>query len=312
MPFPEGRTSRDAYRSLAGFASLETSGPSWWMRAEGCRREAEVAWIQVGATDIYCQDVGQGQPLVLLHGMSSCAEAWFQQFEAFAPSLRVIAYDSVNHGHSSNSPRDAPEPDRVDELEGFLAALNLQRPILAGNSMGALTLLRWAVRHPGDAAALVPSGMGIGRFPDGRIDTRPLDPETLFLPAGQALTDGLRERDPLLYERYLRIRSTATRLEALRHPRARSMARPSREELDRAVASIRSPMQVIVGELDWLAPNARALAAAVLGAKLHVVPESPHNVYYETADEYNQVVSGFLAELGLMPALRGGGNSDAL
>jgi pimeloyl-ACP methyl ester carboxylesterase len=260
-------------------------------------------WAQVGASDIYYQEAGEGQPLVLLHGMSSCGEAWFQQFEAFSPYFRVIAYDSVNHGHSANSPRDVPEPDRADELEGFLQTLDLTRPIIAGNSMGALTILRWAVRHPDDAAALVPSGMGIGPFPDGpaRSRTEPLDEHTLFLPVGDSLTEGLRTRDPLLYERYLRIRSTATRLEALRHPRTRSMAGPGREELDQGVATIRSPMLVVVGELDRLAPNARALAAAVPGARLHVVKDSPHNVYYETAAEYNKVVAEFLAEHQLMP-----------
>jgi pimeloyl-ACP methyl ester carboxylesterase len=40
-------------------------------------------WAQVGASDIYYQEAGEGQPLLFLHGMSSCAEAWFQQFEAF-------------------------------------------------------------------------------------------------------------------------------------------------------------------------------------------------------------------------------------
>jgi len=261
-------------------------------------------WVQVGQTDIYYQEAGEGQPLVFLHGMSSCAEAWFQQFEAFSPLFRVIAYDSVNHGHSANSPRDQPEPDRADELQGFLQALGLTRPIIAGNSMGALTTLRWAVGHPDDAAALVPSGMGIGPFPDGPARSRaePLDEHTLFLPVGDSLTEGLRTRDPLLYERYLRIRSTATRLEALRHPRPRSMVSPGREELDHGVAGIRSPMLVVVGDLDRLAPNARALAAAVPGTKLHVVKDSPHNVYYETAAEYNQVVSEFLAEHKLMPA----------
>jgi pimeloyl-ACP methyl ester carboxylesterase len=261
-------------------------------------------WAQVGPTDIYYQEAGEGQPLVFLHGMSSCAEAWFQQFEAFSAYFRVVAYDSVNHGHSANSPRDQPEPDRADELEGFLRALDLTRPIIAGNSMGALTILRWAVRHPGDAAALVPSGMGIGPFPAGtaRSAAKPLDERTLFLPVGDSLTEGLRARDPLLYERYLRIRSTATRLEALRHPRQRSAAGPSREELEHGVATIRSPMLVVVGELDRLAPQAGALAAAVPGAKLHVVKDSPHNVYYETAAEYNQVVLEFLAEHKLMPA----------
>lgn len=259
-------------------------------------------WVQVGATDIYYQEAGAGQPLVLLHGMSSCAEAWWQQFDAFAPYFRVIAYDSVNHGHSANSPRDQPEPDRADELEGFLQALGLERPIIAGNSMGALTTIRWAARHPDSAAALVPSGMGIGPLQGVRAAAEPLDERTLFLPVGDSLTDGLRDRDPLLFERYLRIRSTATRLEALRHPRARSMTNPSREELGAAVTKIQSPMLVVVGSLDRLAPNARALAAAVPGAKLHVVENSPHNVYYETAREYNDVVAEFLAEHELIPA----------
>ena len=260
-------------------------------------------WLQVGSTDIYYTEAGEGQPLVLLHGNSSCGEAWFQQFEAFAPYLRVIAYDSVNHGHSSNSPRDEPEPDRADELEGVLAALNLRLPIIAGNSMGALTTLRWAVRHPDEALALIPSAMGVGPLPEGRITADPLDHETLFLPIGDSLTQGFREREPMMYDRYLRIRSTATRLEAMRHPRPRAMTGPGREELQTAVADIRSPMQVIVGELDWLADNGRALAAAVPGARLHVVPGSPHNVYYETAAEYNAVVAEFLTGLGLLPAL---------
>jgi pimeloyl-ACP methyl ester carboxylesterase len=261
-------------------------------------------WAQVGQSDIYYQEAGDGQPLVFLHGMSSCAEAWFQQFEAFSAFFRVVAYDSVNHGHSANSPRDQPEPDRADELEGFLQALSLTRPVIAGNSMGALTALRWAVRHPDSAAALVPSGMGIGPFPAGAARSRaePLDEHTLFLPVGDALTEGLRTRDPLLYERYLRIRSTATRLEAMRHPRERTMTRPSWADLDQEAAAIRSPMLVVVGELDRLAPNARALAEAVPGARLHVVRDSPHNVYYETAGEYNRVVGEFLAEHRLMPA----------
>lgn len=83
------------------------------------------------------------------------------------------------------------------------------------------------------------------------------------------------------------------------------MSRPGREDLDQGVAMIRSPMLVVVGDLDRLAPNARSLAAAVPGARLHVVKDSPHNVYYETAAEYNQVVSEFLAEHKLRPAETG-------
>src|SRR3954453_7228406 len=96
-----------------------------------------MAGVQVGKTDVHYVEAGSGPPLVFLHGFGSCAEAWYRQLGAFADRFRVIAYDSVNHGHTANSPAGEPEPDRADELEGFLAALGLdrQRPVLAGNSM---------------------------------------------------------------------------------------------------------------------------------------------------------------------------------
>lgn len=252
-------------------------------------------WVDVHGSDIYYHEEGEGQPLVFLHGMSSCGEAWFQQFDAFRHRFRVLAYDSVNHGHSSNSPRDEPEPDRADELEGFLAALGIERPILAGNSMGGGTLLRWAARHPNDALALIPSGSGVGQ-PGEAVPRQaaPLDNETIFLPFGDSLTDKMKEERPILYDRYYRIRSTATRIEALRHPRQRSAGNPSREELPALIAKVTSPMLVVVGSLDRAVPSAQRLHYLVEGSQLVVIDGAPHNVYFEAAEEYNAAVSKFL------------------
>jgi pimeloyl-ACP methyl ester carboxylesterase len=258
-------------------------------------------WIEVGATDIYYVEEGEGQPLVFLHGMSSCGEAWFQQFEHFRERYRCIAYDSVNHGHSSNSPRGEDEPNRADELEGFLSAMGIERPILAGNSMGANTIIRWAVRHPGEAKALIPSGMGVptADSPAPRIAAGPLDHETLFLPIGDSLTDGFKAAQPRMYERYLRIRSTATRLEALRHPRTATrglLGDPA--ELAAGVPKITSPMLVLVGGLDRLVPWAENLHQLVPGSEYHVIEGAPHNVYYEAGAAYNARVDAFLGRLG--------------
>lgn len=264
-----------------------------------------MSWVTVGATDVHYVEAGEGRPFVFLHGFGSCGEAWFQQFEAFRGRFRVIAYDSVNHGHSSPSAAGAPEPDRADELEGFLAALGIDEPILAGNSMGALTILRWATRHPDRAVALVPSGMGI--TPPNAEDaipaaTRrslfaPVGEEVLFLPAEGGFTEDFPARRPVDYERYVRLRSTATRIEAARHPRQFTMTDPTREELAERVGKIASPMQVIVGEHDWLRTAARHLHEAVAGSRFAEVPGAPHNVYYETADPYNAIVAGFLGEV---------------
>src|SRR5215217_3706196 len=208
-------------------------------------------WVDVNGTDIYYTDAGSGQPLVLLHGNSSCAEAWFQQVEAFAGRFHVIAYDSVNHGHSANSPREAAEPDRADELQGFLTALGIERPVLAGNSMGGNTIVRWAARYPDVAAALIPSGSGVAAPGQTLPAQSPLDPATIFLPVGDAFTDAFKQQQPLMFERYLRIRSTATRIEALRHPRLPSdQTLEERRTLGERTGAIRSPMLIIAGELD--------------------------------------------------------------
>lgn len=256
-----------------------------------------MAWVEVLGNDIYYVEAGEGQPLVFLHGMSSCGEAWWQQFEHFADRYRVIAFDSVNHGHSSNSPRDEPETDRTDELEAMLDALEVTEPILAGNSMGGATILRWAARHPGDAKALVVSGMGImegGQRPFRTVNA--IDSDTLFLPIGESLTDRLRQERPRMYERYLRIRSTATRLEYMRHPRERNpKTLEETAALAESITAVTSPMLAIVGALDPLVPAAKHLHELVPHSEYVEIANSPHNVYWETAQEWNEAVATFLA-----------------
>src|SRR5437868_3564366 len=78
-------------------------------------------WTQIGATDVHYEDRGSGPPLVFIHGALSSAETWYRHVDEFSQRYRVLAYDSVNHGLSSNSPRGEREPDRADELEGFLS-----------------------------------------------------------------------------------------------------------------------------------------------------------------------------------------------
>jgi pimeloyl-ACP methyl ester carboxylesterase len=259
-----------------------------------------MGFVEILGTDVHYIEAGDGPPMLFLHGSGSCAEAWYQQFDTFSHRYRVIAYDSVNHGHSSNSPVGEPEPDRADELERFLDALGIERPVIAGNSMGALTLLRWAVRNPDRARALVPSGMGVhpaDADPPARPATEPISDDELFLPAPAGFTPEFPAEHPDLSDRYIRLRSTATRIEATRHPRQSSAADPSWRELTELVATIRSPMQIIVGQHDWLADAAAHLHTRVEGSRFAQVEGAPHNVYYETAAAYNEVVTTFLADI---------------
>jgi pimeloyl-ACP methyl ester carboxylesterase len=259
---------------------------------------AAMAWLDIRGTDIHYLEFGTGQPLLFLHGNGSSGLNWHQQIDFFKDRYRVIVYDSINHGHSGNSPRNEPEPDRVDELEVVLAALGIERPILCGHSMGGSTVVRWACRHPSDAVALVVSGSGVARSGSGAPRAaEPLPESEAFLPpsAGTFTEDWVRGHGREMAH-YAQLRSTGTRLEAQRHPRQATASRPSRDpaELVPLAKAIRSPLLAIVGRLDAALTSAEHLHELVPGAKLEVLEGNAHNEYYQSAEDFNRRVAAFL------------------
>lgn len=83
-------------------------------------------------------EAGEGEPLVLLHGVGMRLEAWAPQIAEFARSHRVLAVDVPGHGESEKLPAGSGISDFVAWLEGFLDAAGLARVSLAGHSMGAM------------------------------------------------------------------------------------------------------------------------------------------------------------------------------
>jgi pimeloyl-ACP methyl ester carboxylesterase len=99
---------------------------------------------------------GEGQPLVLLHGLASNARIW----DGVAPrlvgaGLRVVALDLRGHGESEQ-PDDGYDFASVgQDVSSALAGLELERPVLVGHSWGAHVALQYAAERPGALAGLV-------------------------------------------------------------------------------------------------------------------------------------------------------------
>jgi pimeloyl-ACP methyl ester carboxylesterase len=108
--------------------------------------------------NLYVEDDGEGVPVILLHGLTATHRYVVMGSKALKRSRhRVIAYDARGHGHSDPAPSpDAYEyADLVADLAAVLDERGIERAVLAGASMGAHTLLRFALEHPERAAALV-------------------------------------------------------------------------------------------------------------------------------------------------------------
>ena len=84
---------------------------------------------------------GQGTPIVLLHGWSASHAAWAPLVEPMSQHHRVIRPDARGHGQHRLTIRQAPDLARLArDLLNLLDQLDIEQAVVAGHSMGALTL----------------------------------------------------------------------------------------------------------------------------------------------------------------------------
>lgn len=115
------------------------------------------------------ETLGDGPPVVLLHGLSATRRNVVQGSRALAKrGYRLISYDARGHGRSSPAPGYA-YPELVEDLGAVLDQLELDRTALVGSSMGAATAMAFALEHPERVPALVqitPAYTGYARSGD--------------------------------------------------------------------------------------------------------------------------------------------------
>lgn len=103
---------------------------------------------------------GTGEPLLLLHGIGHHRQGWSPVLDLLAAHRDVIAVDLPGHGESPELPGDRHEmADLVTAVVDFCAGMGVERPHVAGNSLGGLLALELADRGmAASATALSPAG----------------------------------------------------------------------------------------------------------------------------------------------------------
>lgn len=96
----------------------------------------------------------QGSPLVLIHGFAESTVAWEPAARLLARDHVVYAVDLAGYGYTEYTGHYALT-DQVALVDGFVRALDLDRPVLVGHSMGAAVVGGVALQHPGDVGGIV-------------------------------------------------------------------------------------------------------------------------------------------------------------
>lgn len=242
--------------------------------------------LSVNGVELWCEDRGQGTPLLLVHGFPLDHTMWAEQIDAMAPHARVIAPDLRGFGRSrlGENAGTITMEQFADDLAAMLDALDVRQPIvLCGLSMGGYIALqfwrKYAARLRGlilcdtRAAADPPEGAAARRAMAERVLSEGPEPQIeAMLP--RVLGETTARLHPHLVDGVRRVMMSASA--AAIAAAQRGMA--ERPDMTAALAQIACPTLVLVGREDASSPPAemRGMASAIPGSRFVEIPSAGH------------------------------------
>ena len=257
------------------------------------------------AVALHARDTGSGRAVVLLHAFPLSSAMWLAQREELSDTCRVVTPDQRGFGGSPLG-EDDPSLDRAaDDVAALLDALSLDRVVLGGLSMGGYVAMAFLRRHADRVAALILADTkAVADGPQARANRERMANAVSADEASTVLVDEVlptllgattvAER-PLVSGRVKGLVQAAPAAAVAWAQRAMA-ARPDSFDALRAVSV---PTLVVVGDEDRLSPpeDAQAMADAVTGARLEVLPRAGHLSAMECPEEFNAAVLKFVATL---------------
>jgi pimeloyl-ACP methyl ester carboxylesterase len=229
-------------------------------------------------TSLFHTVQGNGEPLVLIHGLAGSSRWWARNIDALATHFRTYTVDLAGFG-SSRRLRRFRLDDAVTLLIEWLDRNGIERASFAGHSMGGLIAAQLAADAPERVerlvlvdAAFLTFDPGLGRRAMGLLRSIGIN---AIDNAPQLMRDGLRA-DPISLGL-----ATAHLL--------RTDGRPF-------LANIQVPVLIVWGERDTITPLTigQQLIANIADARLVVIPAAGHNSMWDCPDVFNAEVLAFL------------------
>jgi pimeloyl-ACP methyl ester carboxylesterase len=254
--------------------------------------------VRANGLEIVYERVGEGPPLVFVHGAAVDGRMWQPQLAALADEFTVVAWDEPGAGRSSDVSADFGLTDYASCLAALIEALALGPAHVAGLSWGGAVVLELYRQHPGLVATLILVDTYAGwkgSLPEEEVRARvagvrqmlaapaeEFDPTLPGLFAG----DPPAEFVPLLEDMAADVRPESLHVQLL------VMAEADQRDL---LPHIAVSTLLIWGELDARSPLsvARQFEQAIPDATLVVIPGSGHVSNLERTEQFNDAVRKF-------------------
>ena len=263
--------------------------------------------------ELYFEDHGSGQPVVLIHGFPLSGHSWERQEAALlGAGYRVITYDRRGFGASSKPSSGYDYDTFTDDLKHLLKHLDLQSVVLVGFSMGSGEVTRYLSKYGSSRVSKAVLMSAIAPYLLQTDDNPEGVPQSVF----DGIMDNIREDRPAFLSAFFenfynvdvlkgtRISDDAVRMSwnvAAGASATATLACVSTWLTDfRAdVAQIKVPTLIMHGDADRILPiqaTGARLPALIPGSEYVVIKNGPHAIGWTHAEEVNAALLNFLAK----------------
>lgn len=258
--------------------------------------------VQFSSSGIAYKVFGSGtKPVVFIHGFIFDSSLWDHQVPALENDYKIILPDLRGFGESTGCDGMVTLESYVDDILGLIKELNLEKPVIAGLSMGGYVALRLAEREPGIPGALI------------LFDTRATsdtDEAKIKRASGVRVikAGGLRMyatalMESVFYDEFKRnkpeeFRGFIERGSSIKNEGAVGalLAMMGRTNTAGFLESTDIPVLALCGEYDTLTPPAEMteMMRNVKNGQLQIIPKAGHAAPFENPEACNSILVEFL------------------
>jgi len=261
-----------------------------------------MATARAGDVSFWYEEQGAGEPVLFLHGLTWDHTMWDAQVAALAGEYRCIALDFIGHGRTPDVDHDYSFWDLASYVARFLDDIGVPSAHVVGLSMGGMTAMRLALRHPGRVRSLALLDTDAGTEDPAKAAGYHQLGEAVIAQGWEAVADAVAavlfgapylERSE--HRAAVRAKLTANPRESIAGRALRCVTQ--RDDIRGQLGQIAVPTTVIVGELDIATPPERSeeIAAAIPGARLVRIPGAGHMSPIEAPEAVTRALREHLA-----------------
>ena len=251
--------------------------------------------------NIAYDDVGEGLPVIFIHGSPFNRSMWKPQVERFRSEYRVVTYDLRGYGETTVVPGKTTLDIFANDLAGLLNFLGIAPGVVVGLSTGGQIALEFYRQFPQRVSALVLADTSARpESPQGR--------ETRYELAERLVREGmytfaeeflLRMLSPLTTQRQPEVAAQVLTMMRTTHPEGVAAAlrgRAERRDYLPLLAEIKTPTLIAVGRDDAFTPIAESelMHSGINNSELVVIDEAGHMPNMEQAEAFNEALEQFL------------------